>query len=266
MTHPFLKIAATTDRLRYTLPVTPHVCAGPPGRQFLFGGAGLAASVAAMEAASDRPAIWATAHYISYAQPGSDADVHVALSAIGKAITQARATIMLGEREVLLATAALGTRDSLTDQWAQMDSVPHWRDCEETQHWSGDGTLGSRFRFRPAYGVFSNIPEDRIRRDDGRLQLWMRPRDDVSIDRVLLAVIADFLSPGIRNATGRHAGGNSLDNTIRYCSMVETEWVLCDIMIDAIASGFVHGTMHIFAENGHLLAIASQSMILRVRD
>ncbi|MDQ1356726.1 MAG: hypothetical protein QOG44_1099, partial [Acidimicrobiaceae bacterium] len=37
----------------------------------MFGGCGLAAGVAAMEHASGRPAIWATAQYLSYAPTGS---------------------------------------------------------------------------------------------------------------------------------------------------------------------------------------------------
>jgi acyl-CoA thioesterase len=40
--------------------------------------------------------------------------------------------------------------------------------------------------------------------------------------------------------------------------------MLCDTQISGIASGFVHGRMHIFADDGELLATASQSGILRV--
>jgi acyl-CoA thioesterase len=154
----------------------------------------------------------------------------------------------------------------MTDQWAKMESVPAPLDCAETRHWSDDGKVGSRFHFRAARGFFADVPPDNRRSDDGRLLLWIKPKEGMTIDRITLAVIADFLTPAIRNATGRRAGGNSLDNTIRYCGIVATEWVLCDIVIDAIASGITHGTMRIFAENGALMAVASQSMILRVRD
>jgi acyl-CoA thioesterase-2 len=77
-------------------------------------------------------------------------------------------------------------------------------------------------------------------------------------------VMADFLPSGVGNALGTAAGGNSLDNTIRFARMVPTDWVLADIRIHATANGFVHGRVHLFAEDGTLLATASQSMILRV--
>jgi acyl-CoA thioesterase len=263
--HAFLELQRQ-DRLNYVLPITRNLSVGIPGREFMFGGVGLAASVAAMEAASGRPAIWATAHYISYAQPGNEAEITVALPAEGNAITQARATIHLGEREVLTAAAALGERTGLDGQWVKLDDVPHWQDCDESSHWSGDDNLGSRIRFRPARGSFGQLPNAETRTNDGRLMIWMRPAEDISIDRIMLAVIADFMTPGIRNATGRHAGGNSLDNTIRYGAIVPTQWVLCDIQIEVIHSGIVHGAMRIFAEDGTLMASASQSMILRVRD
>jgi acyl-CoA thioesterase len=40
--------------------------------------------------------------------------------------------------------------------------------------------------------------------------------------------------------------------------------VLLDIRIDAVAHGFGHGVVHIWAEDGTLLATASQSTIVRV--
>ena len=59
------------------------------------------------------------------------------------------------------------------------------------------------------------------------------------------------------------AGGNSLDNTLRVGRLVPTEWVLLDIRVDLIANGFGHGVVHLWAEDGTLLATASQSTIVR---
>jgi acyl-CoA thioesterase len=95
--------------------------------------------------------------------------------------------------------------------------------------------------------------------------MWVSPRDEsVPVDRIALGVMADFLPSGVGNALGTNAGGNSLDNTIRFGTLVPTRWVLADIRIHAVAQGFVHGRVHLFAETGELLATASQSMILRV--
>jgi len=68
---------------------------------------------------------------------------------------------------------------------------------------------------------------------------------------------------GISQALGERAGGNSLDNTIRVARRVPTEWLLLDVRIHAVAHGFGHGLVHMWAEDGSLLATASQSAIVR---
>jgi acyl-CoA thioesterase-2 len=64
----FLGMEQTSDALHWRLPVTTAV--STPGR-FLYGGAGLAAGIVAMEAATQRPTVWATAQYLTYAPTGS---------------------------------------------------------------------------------------------------------------------------------------------------------------------------------------------------
>ena len=65
---PVPRARAHHDPLRWRLPVTPAVCT--PGR-FLYGGCGLAAGIVALEAASGRPTVWATAQYLAYAPTGT---------------------------------------------------------------------------------------------------------------------------------------------------------------------------------------------------
>jgi acyl-CoA thioesterase len=49
-------------------------------------------------------------------------------------------------------------------------------------------------------------------------------------------------------------------------NFVPTEWVLADIRIHAVHSGFAHGRVHLFAQDGALLATASQSLIVRIHS
>ena len=79
-----------------------------PGR-FLFGGCGLAAGIVALEAASQRPTVYAAAHYLSFAPLDSEVTVTVDLAVVGKHVTQARASARVNDREVLTVSAALGT-------------------------------------------------------------------------------------------------------------------------------------------------------------
>jgi acyl-CoA thioesterase len=50
---------------------------------------------------------------------------------------------------------------------------------------------------------------------------------------------------------------------VRPSDVHPTEWVLADVRIQAVADGFGHGAVHLWAEDGTLLATASQSAIVR---
>ena len=55
-----------------------------------------------------------------------------------------------------------------------------------------------------------------------------------------------------------------VNTTLRVGQLVPTEWVLLDIRIHAVANGFGHGVVHLWAQDGTLLATASQSTIVRM--
>lgn len=101
---------------------------------------------------------------------------------------------------------------------------------------------------------------------DGRSALWARIPDMLEPSAAALAILGDYVPFGIGQALGAFAGGNSLDNTLRVTKIVPTEWILLDISVDGIANGFGHGTVRLFAEDGTLMATASQSTIVRFWD
>ena len=101
--------------------VTPGICAGG-SMSFMFGGAGLGASIAALEGTSGRETIWATAQYLSFARPGEVVDVDVTLAVEGHQMTQARAVCHVEDREILTVNAALGDRPF--DREAQFETMP----------------------------------------------------------------------------------------------------------------------------------------------
>ncbi len=75
---------------------------------FLWGGCGLGAAIEAMEGTTGRPVVWATAQYLSYANPPSIMDIDVVVANAGRSVTQARAVGHVGDREILTVNAALG--------------------------------------------------------------------------------------------------------------------------------------------------------------
>jgi len=255
MTTPFFDLRATHNPHRWFLPLTEALCVGPPGATFMFGGVGLAAAIGAMEGTCKRPVIWATAQYLSYARPPSVVDLDVRVPAHGRHTSQARVIGHVGDTEILTVNAALGERPSpYSHQWAHMPEAPPPEACEETHRWTAKGRHGA------AAAGNGEISED------GRFVLWIRPRGGQPVDSAMLAIMADHVPSGVGAALGENAGGNSLDNTIRFRRIVPTQWVLCDIQIHGVHGGFAHGAMRLFAQDGELMATASQSMILRMRE
>jgi acyl-CoA thioesterase len=98
---------------------------------------------------------------------------------------------------------------------------------------------------------------------DGRSSLWARIPDLLEPSAATLAILGDYVPFGIGQALGQPAGGKSLDNTLRIGRLVPTEWVLIDVRIETIANGFGHGHVYLWAQDGTLMATASQSTIVR---
>lgn len=266
MSDHLFDLQPTHNSHRWYLPVTEGISVGRTDRKFLFGGVGLASAVTAMEGTTGRPAVWAAAQYISYARPGEVVDLDVKVPVHGNYNSQARVVGHVGDREIFTVNAALGARESeYSEQWAVRPDVTPPLECEANTHWQPDSTdLHGRIEVRVVKGRYGEERQNAGLSEDGHVVLWARMREDLPMNSGALAVIADFVPSAIGNAIGQDAGGNSLDNTIRIRKVVETEWVLCDIRIHAVHGGFAHGRMHLFADNGELMATASQSVILRV--
>ncbi|HEX3426060.1 MAG TPA: acyl-CoA thioesterase [Acidimicrobiales bacterium] len=257
----FLGLEPTADPLLWRLPVTLGV--STPGR-FLFGGAGLAAGVAAMEHASGRPTVWASAQYLSYAPTGSVVDFAVNLAVVGHQTTQARAIGRVNGKEILTVNAALGRRDlDAEGTWVAPPDVPG-PEASSGRKLRPDfsGTVMERVEIRLALG--RQFEELDGTPGDGRCAFWARLPGQLEPSSAWLAVLGDYVPSGVAQALGRLSIGNSLDNTIRVVRLVPSEWILCDIHIQAIANGFGHGRGHLWAEDGTLLGVASQSVIVRL--
>lgn len=265
---PFIDLQSTHNPNRWYLPVTEEIAVGPDGHKFLFGGVGLASSVMAMERTCARPVVWATAQYLSYARVPATVDLDVIVPVSGKYNSQARVKGRVGDTEIFTVNAALGERPSeLSHQWAVMPEVARPEDCEARPRHSKRHqgvSLHSGTDVRVVKGRYGIGASDGEFSEDGHVQLWAKLKNGHAIDTAALCIFADFLPSAVGNAIGMDAGGNSLDNTIRFRKVVPTEWVLCDIQIHSVHGGFVHGRMHLFAEDGTLMASASQSMILRI--
>jgi acyl-CoA thioesterase-2 len=268
----WLGLEPTHNPVRWVLPVTPGICTGSG---FLFGGCGLGAAIAALEATTGRPVIWATAQYLAYANPPSIMDIDVTVATEGHRITQARAVGHVADTEILTVNAALGSRPMDVDEtWGTMPSVPPPDECGKRLP-RNPGTDESIMTSLDVRLADARNPDEVVGHPapGGRSALWARvppgPSGPQSGKRVLdpsaaaLAILGDYVPFGIGQALGAQAGGNSLDNTLRVVRLVPTEWVLLEIEVHGVANGFGHGLVHLWSEDGTLLATASQSTIVR---
>ncbi|MGA0863019.1 MAG: acyl-CoA thioesterase [Ilumatobacteraceae bacterium] len=258
----FLGLQATHNPYRWHLPVDMRLCTGG---HFLYGGAGLGAAISALEGTTGRSLIWSTAQYLSYARPGEVMDIDVIVPVTGNAITQARVVAHVGEREILVVNAALGDRDfPHTGQWETAPAAPPPEECGEYQHrFLRRGTIHDHLEER----VVKVRPLDDLdgTHNDGHTIMWTRlPSVIDGVDAAALGVLGDFVPRGVGQAVGIRGGGNSLDNTLRVVNLVPTTWVLIDIKVHGLARGFGHGLVHMYAEDGTLMATASQSCIARI--
>lgn len=245
---------------KWELAVRPEISSG---MHALFGGAALGACMTALSLSFERPAIWASAQFLSYAPVGSTVVIELVEEVRGHNTSQVRALGRCDGGEVFTVHAALGEREvPWSGTWATIPNVPAPLDCPKRapipQYY---GTIMDRIEVRLAnardLGELPGPP------GVGRSSVWVR-FSELDTSGAMLAILGDFVPLGITQALGDFVGGNSLDNTIRlYEPRHATEWILADIHIHGIAHGYGHGLVHLFAEDGALLATASQSTVVR---
>jgi acyl-CoA thioesterase II len=260
----FLGMEERGDPLHWRLRVVPELTT--PGN-FLFGGCGLGAALVALEAAAGRPTVWSTCQYLSFAPTGSVLDLTVTLAAVGRGITQARAVGTVGTKEILTVNAALGLPRGLDAEgvWVAPPDVPPPDACPPRRLPSFFTTsIFDQIDVRLAKGrSFEEISAGAMVPGEPDSALWARVPGHLEPSAATLAILGDYVTGGVSQAVGRRAMSRSLDNTLRVVRLEPTEWVLCDIRIQALVDGYGQGTAFLWSESGHLLATASQSMSIR---
>jgi acyl-CoA thioesterase II len=257
----YLGLRPTDDPARWHLDLAPRVLT-PAGA--MHGGAALATVVEALEGTVGRPLIWATAHYLSHAGPTGTLDVDVTIEVAGNRTTQARATLALGDTEVLTAAASLGGRDfPFEGRWIEPPDVPgpHDAPCRPLVPPPTESVV-HHYEVRFADGRTTDQLDGT--RGPGRSAVWCRlPAGRSSVGAGDVALVGDLVVLGLSDAIGVPSTANSLDNTIRIVESAESEWVLVDIKVDAVARGYAHAGAALWTEHGTLLGLASQTLVLR---
>ena len=247
----FLGLEPTHNRV--PLEAAGHASGSAPAGNFLFGGSGLAAAIAAMEATSGRQCVWATAQYLSYAKPGEVRRHRRDDRRRGPpdhpgpgGVPRGRSRDPHGQRG---ARRPPDRRGGPVGDDARRASRARRLSGPPALHRPRPDSISTRLDQRMVKGrpfeTLDGTP------GDGQTLLWARIPDVIDGHRRADARRARRLrADGHRPGLGVAAGGNSLDNTLRVVRLVPTEWVLMDIRVHAVERGFGHGLVHMFAEDG----------------
>ena len=219
----------------------------------LYGGTGIALAVATIEAETARDSLWTTVQFAGSADIGECIECQVDVLAQGRRTSQARMTARVGDRIVLAALGSTGAhRESPIDM--HVGSMPDVPGPSETQPW------GHRWRDAemPKTGWLLQAEMGQVDREDGSFAIWARMHDQAQT-RATVSFLADMVPSSVVMAAGHLGGGTSLDNSMRFGRMTETEWILLDFDPWFGTGGYVHGGARVWAEDGTLLGFASQT-------
>jgi acyl-CoA thioesterase len=214
----------------------------------LFGGTGIAAMVATMEAETERDALWTTVQYVSSADFGARIDCYVEVLAQGRRTSQVRMTATVGEQVVLAALGACAEpREGPVE--AQIPVFPVVPPPEACESWE-------RVHRIPDVESWAQLVEMRHVADGNAI--WTRMRSGLST-RATMAFLADMVPSSVARAAGKLGGGQSLDNSVRFNRFVESEWLLLDMDPWFGSGGYLNGAARVWTDDGVLLGVASQT-------
>ena len=227
----------------------------------LYGGTAVAVSVAAMEAETGKAARWITVQFVGTATIGEVIECDTEVLATGRRVSQVRVTGRVGDRVVFsgVGASAEAKPGGFAGQFEAMPEVPPADECPPFDFLRRlrrpEGETDGFTRVMEFRWALQPEPPGAF---DGRLALWARVLDHAATP-ALLGYVADFVPMSVARAGGRMGAGTSLDNTIRFGPRLTPEWVLVELDPHLATDGYGHGTVHLWAPDGTLLATGSQT-------
>jgi acyl-CoA thioesterase len=224
----------------------------------MFGGAALAATVAALEHETGRPALWATVQFVGPGRAGDRMHCHVEVLAEGRRTTQARLVALRDDDIVFVANGATGLPRH-GSHLGELEWMP------EVDGPADSPVLGTDLpdELVAKHGPFLACELRATRRPSA---VWIRFRGQ-PVTPAVLAFVGDFAPDRALRAAGVPAYVTSIDNSIRYAATMGTEheWVLLDAEAHLLSGGYAHTSARLWAADGELLAVASQTAVLKPR-
>jgi acyl-CoA thioesterase len=226
----------------------------------LYGGTGLAVSVVAMEAATQRDVLWCSTQFVSQPFKGDTVEWEAERLAVGKRAAQilVRATANDQTAFVAIGSTGIASDDGLTGQYVPMPAVSAPEESPARM---------SNMPVEPSADSWTKHIEMRqadLLGDGPTVAFWAKRRDDGALTPAVLAFIADMVPVAVARAAGKMGAGSSLDNSMRFLGGVaDTEWVLIELQGELANGGFGHGSLRVWTKEGHLIATGSQTASMR---
>ena len=247
------------ERDRGSFELVPELCRFDGA---LYGGTGVAATVMAMEAATQRDALWVVTQFVAQTRVGARIDWEVQTLAAGRRVSQLSVVARVDGAVLFcgLGATADPRPDGLDGQYVSMPEVTAPDESPPLLHGPGTPALRDRgfnrnLEYREAQPVGDHAANS--------VPLWARRTDGSPLTRVGLAYLADMVPMAVARAAGKLGAGFSLDNALRFADVPPTEWVLLDLRGEVAATGYGHGSFTAWTPDGTLVATGSQSATMR---
>jgi acyl-CoA thioesterase II len=243
------------ERDRGSFQLVPELCRFDGA---LYGGTGIAVSVMAMEAATQRDAVWVVTQFVASTQSGARIDWETKTLAAGHRVSQMSVVARSGDAIMFCALGATADPrpDGLDGQFLPMPEVPP--PDESPPLLIGPGTPALRDK-----GFNRNLEYREAAVIDNGVLLWARRTDGSPLTRAGIAYLADMVPMAIARAAGKFGAGFSLDNALRFATVPPEEWVLLDLRGELASLGYGHGSLTAWTTGGTLVATGSQSAMMK---
>jgi acyl-CoA thioesterase len=225
----------------------------------MYGGTGIAAAVMAMEAATQRAALWTTIQCVSSPHSGSVVELAIDTLATGKRVSQVQVTgrVAGDVAFVALGSTAIPRENGLEGQFFEMPAAAAPEDAPPRFH------VSSTFRQHAHEHSYDTRVDMRSVDSDRNVLIWARLVDETALTPAGIAFVADMVPIAITRAAGKLGAGHSLDNAMRFGPDTGPEWVLLELIGDLAAGGYGHGSLRAWSADGTLVATGGQTANMR---
>ncbi|HEV7762602.1 MAG TPA: thioesterase family protein [Acidimicrobiales bacterium] len=264
--------------------IVPHLCR-TDGR--FYGGAALAAALAAGEAATGRPSLWSSTQLVASADQGERIRLGVDVVASGRSVDQVQVRGTVDGRLIFSSAGSTATprAEGLHGTGQTMPRVPPpddcgaWRGPRRPGDDGGNGGAASAFGWTEPPAVGHHLVSEHREAPlldatggsarPGHMALWARLTGDLAATTpaapatpAVLGFLADMIPLAVARACGVAGAGTSLDNSLRIgdpAQPADGGWVLLELDAHVAVGGYGHGHVHLWAPDGRMLATGTQS-------